>query len=596
MAAQQSNAAVFVPSLVEMRHAAQQQRQYQDLHVASVRTAQLRLVRFAKEYVFRIHGPGFLRRLGVHQIKSLICMLDGILEELGYALYIIAFSPQRITFVNSMPAHRRTSQLNIWKIAAFVVTLTTVAFICVAPQVTNDFWLQAKVGELIVSNFEIPKTLLFPFTEIQTAKFNAHEWLPSILFYELIQLFGEAALPLVLGGFGFILFTLVSWLAYRRSQHCLPLALMLGLLAVGVENFRHFLRPELVSLILFVVYLHLLESCRQRPSRATLIGIVAVVVIWSNTHGSFILAPIVASIFSMGVWLDMRRSSSERMFVSKTNAKSFAALALVTLVCTAVNPTGWEQTAFVFNFTGSDFTKGYVLEWISSLDPIAWHWRGFWIGLGCTIVALSLSVLRWSKLSAIDAIFLLCFVLLAVKATRFVVYLGIATAYILPPLIPKSVQRPDLSMRLYALCAILSATVLGFAIKFGNAYGAYPHESSLNQSFTSPMRSVLSNPTMHGNVMTTYDYGAELVYRTYPRLRPSLDSRIDSYGEDYILFTERLLVENDLLVDFVQKYDVRYMLLTHEDFGLIRTLPSLMHWNILVMDKRAVLIERENLH
>lgn len=497
--------------------------------------------------------------------------------------------------MNLVPVHNESSPLGIWKIAAVMVTLAAVSFICVAPQIANDFWLQAKVGELIASNFEIPKTLLFPFTDIQTAKFNAHEWLPSVLFYEVIQLFGEEALPLVLGAFGLTLFALAAWLAYRRSQQCLPLALILGLLAVGVQNFRHFLRPELVSLILFVVYLHLLESCRQKPSRKSWIGLVVVVILWSNTHGSFILAPIVASIFAVGVWLDTRRAPAQPNFASKTTAKSFGVLSLVALACTVVNPTGWEQTAFVLNFTQSDFTNGYVLEWISSLDPIAWHWRGFWIGLGCTIVAVTASVVRWRKLSAVDALLLLCFVLLAVKATRFAVYLGIVTAYILPPLIPKRVQRPELSTRLYALCVVLGAGVLGFAIKFGNAYGAYPHESSLNQSFTAPMRTALSNPALHGNVMTTYDYGAELVYRAYPRLRPSLDSRIDSYGADYILFTERLLVENDLLVDFVHRYDVKYMLLTHEDFRLIRTLPHLMQWNVLVMDKRAVLLERKSL-
>ncbi len=497
--------------------------------------------------------------------------------------------------MNSVSMHNKYAPLGIWKITASIVTLAAVAFICIAPQTANDFWLQTKVGELIASNFEIPKTLLFPFTEIQTSKFNAHEWLPSVLFYEIVQLFGEDALPLVLGAFGLALFALVTWLAYRRSQHCLALAMILGLLAVCVQNFRHFLRPELLSLILLVLYLHLVESYRQKPSPKNWIGLIAVVILWSNTHGSFILAPIIASIFAAGVWLDTRRRYAEPNFVSKTTARSFGVLAVVTLVCTAINPTGWEQTAFVLKFTGSDFNNGYVLEWISSLDPIAWHWRGFWIGLGCTTLAVAVSAMRWRQLSAIDALLLACFIMLAIKATRFVVYLGIVTAYVLPPLIPKNVQRPDVSWRLYALCAGLGATVLGFAIKFGNAYGAYPHESSLNQSFTTPMRTALSNPAIRGNVMTTYDYGAELVYRAYPRLRPSLDSRIDSYGADYILFTERLLAENDLLVDFVRRYDVRYMLLTHEDFHLIRSLPSLQQWRILVMDKRAVLLERKNL-
>jgi L-threonylcarbamoyladenylate synthase len=77
----------------------------------------------------------------------------------------------------------------------------------VVPQVSNDFWLQAKVGELIARDHAIPKTILFPFTEIRDARFNAHEWLPSLLFYWLIDLVGEDGLPLVMGAAGVALFS-----------------------------------------------------------------------------------------------------------------------------------------------------------------------------------------------------------------------------------------------------------------------------------------------------------------------------------------------------------------------------------------------------
>lgn len=144
-------------------------------------------------------------------------------------------------FVNSAPALNETSPLGIWNVTTLIVTLAAVSSIRVAPQVTQDFWLQFKVGELITSNFGIPKSLLFPFTDIQTAKFNAHAWLPSVLFYEMIQLFGEKASPQM-----------------------------------------------------FVVYRHLLGSCRQKASPKSWIGLVTVVILWSNTHGAFTLAPIVA--------------------------------------------------------------------------------------------------------------------------------------------------------------------------------------------------------------------------------------------------------------------------------------------------------------
>ena len=46
---------------------------------------------------------------------------------------------------------------------------------------------------------------------------------------------------------------------------------------------------------------------------------------------------------------------------------------------------------------------------------------------------------------------------------------------------------------------------------------------------------------MKGNVFNSYELGAELIYRAYPRLRPMIDSRIDSYGDEYFLLSDRLV-------------------------------------------------------
>lgn len=64
-----------------------------------------------------------------------------------------------------------------------------------------------------------------------------------------------------------------------------------------------------------------------------------------------------------------------------------------------------------------------------------------------------------------------------------------------------------------ALCVsiVFVITVSGLAATYGNAFGSYLRQSSLNQSFTKPMLNELSNPALHGSVLTSYDYGAELV-------------------------------------------------------------------------------------
>lgn len=296
--------------------------------------------------------------------------------------------------------------VGVLRIAAIVMTLAAVTFISVVPQANNDFWLQTKIGEIIFREHAIPSTLLFPFTEIQTAKFNAHEWLPSLFFFGLVSTVGEDSLPLVLGAAGLLLFGVAAWLAYRRGEGSLPLALLSGLVAVGVENFRQSLRPEIISLIILGIYWLLLENCRKNPSRLSWFGALLIVVIWSNTHGSFVLAPIIGGIYAIGVWIDGRRPSDFSHFASATSARQFAIFSVAALACTLVNPFGWDLLKFVFEFGNSSYINQNVIEWYSIFDPRLRDQRGLWIGVACASALILSALVRLKRLSAVDALLL----------------------------------------------------------------------------------------------------------------------------------------------------------------------------------------------
>lgn len=488
------------------------------------------------------------------------------------------------------------------RLLAIVTCIVSVTYISIAPQISNDFWLQAKVGEIIAQTGEIPRTLLFPFTEIRDARFNAHEWLPSVIFYWLIQVFGEDRLPLLLGFSGLLLFALFASLAYRRGARSFPFALIFGLLAVVVENYRHFLRPELLSLLLLGAYLHLLDTCRHKSKPQAWLGALVVVVIWANTHGSFILAPIIAAIFAFGLWVDQHQWAGLGRHIERSSGsvRDFALFSIVALLATLLNPFGLEMLDFVFHFSveSSNFSTPknvLVYEWLPTFDMRTLDQRGPWIGLGAAVFSILALCLRWRHLSAIDALLFLMFLVLALKVNRFLVYIGIAAAYVLPPLVPAGWRQAKHLAKIYAIAIALAGSALGLALAFGNAFYARPYLAwGVNQSFTTFMVQKLADPELQGNVITSYGYGAELVYRAYPRLRPSIDSRIDSYGAAYNELNVRLFLEDPLLKEFSHDYNVRYMLLNLPDFAKVEKLASWKEglWSIRAMDTRAVLLER----
>jgi hypothetical protein len=85
---------------------------------------------------------------------------------------------------------------------------------------------------------------------------------------------------------------------------------------------------------------------------------------------------------------------------------------------------------FVFSFSSNTDTSVQLTEWLPTSDPRLRSVRGFWIAICVWIVLTALVAYRRTQLSGIDWLLYLAFSLLAFKAIRFPVYLGMVLAYI----------------------------------------------------------------------------------------------------------------------------------------------------------------------
>ncbi|TXH89698.1 MAG: hypothetical protein E6Q78_06435 [Rhodoferax sp.] len=483
--------------------------------------------------------------------------------------------------------------LKVARVIAVTVSICTVAYISVVPQVSNDFWLQVKVGELIWKNKSIPTTVLFPFTEARHNQFNAHEWLPSLFFFGLISFVGERWLPLVMGAMGLFLFAVYGALSFRRTSgaggHW---AIIFGMIAVLVENQRHYLRPELLSLLLMGIYLHFMEACRNESKFRYWISGWIVVVIWSNSHGSFILAPVVSALYGIGS-LNKQMLTSDFKRTNRALPFHYAIFTCLLFLGSLINPRGIELWQFVMNFGHSDIAKELVGEWVSTLD-LRWITnRGFWMGVLCVLMTMGFMIVNRRRVGYLELLIFFLFVGLAVQAIRFLVYLGIMASYVVPGILPYHWNNFCCRIKVYAGSACMSAIVLILAASYGNVMGVFPHSApEVTESLSDQMVQQLLRPEINGNVLNSYELGAELVFRAYPKLRPSIDSRIDSYGGEWMKFNASLFRNDQLLRTFISRYDVKFMLLTHDDFLLLRRLDSWSDglWAVEAIDRRTVLL------
>ena len=436
--------------------------------------------------------------------------------------------------------------------------------------------------------------MLFPFTEVAEQIFNAHEWLTSVGFGLLVRAVGVDGLTPVLALLGVVYFLMVAWLARQRSQGNLTVALIGGVLAVATENYRHVLRPELITMLIMVVYWMLLERMRRQPSIALALVSLLLVVVWVNSHGSFILAPVLAGLYAGGAWLDSVLQT-RKLVKPPREAWFFGVLCVLGWGACLVNPFGLEMLQFVFSFSRSKELETSVTEWLPTWDPRLWRLPTLWVFAGVWSATLATMVWHRKRVPARDWLIYAFFTLLLLKAVRFPVYAGLVSAYLIAPLIAPSLQTLRRQTWAYTGLAVLGAATLVVALKFQNLQGTSPHTLS-TYKLSDPMVAALQDERRHGNVLNTMEFGAEIIYWAYPRLRPASDARIDSYGFEYFEYLRAVLRDDQLLAEFVERYDVRYMLMDVRQFAFFVKMDAWTQhrWEPVLMDSRVVFLRRHD--
>lgn len=484
------------------------------------------------------------------------------------------------------------------RISAIVLVIAFIVLLTFVPLATNDFWLQAKIGEMIVENGAIPRTVLFPFSWVQANTFNAHEWLPSVVFHELDHAFGHEHLLFAQGMAGLILFGLSLLLAVRLSRS-LANGLLLAAAAMVVANYRFHFRPELFALVFFLLLLLVLTSYRARSDWRTLAWAAPIAVLWANCHGSFLVGPVLASIFACGEAAESYRRGAgqpprERVARAARMGMPYAATAAVMAVCSLANPLGFELLRFALTLSASEVTRAFIEEWRPTLSAGFMSRWPFKLFIGAVVATIGVLIVHRRRATITDLLLFGAFGLLAFQRTRFIVFFGYVALVVCARLIAQAPRRKLLERATLVAASGLAGIGIALAVQFGNVWGAFPYMAP-SSNFTEPMIDRLSRPSMRGNVFNSYELGAELIYRTYPRLRPSMDSRIDSYGDRYFLLQDQLLRDEPLLRDFVTDFDIRYMLLLWRDFEFIKKMKGLQReWAVDFADQKMVLLARRN--
>jgi hypothetical protein len=441
---------------------------------------------------------------------------------------------------------------------ALVVVLSAVFFFGTTNPTDIDFWWHLKTGEIIATTRAVPTTDPFSYT-VPGRPWTAHEWLWELAAYGVYRV-GGYGLAAVLSA---LVVTLTFGLLYRLLRQlgvneyvALGLVLWAGLLAVPSIG----VRPRELTHLFLVVYLGRLLLYRQGRI-ARLWALPAIMLVWVNVHGPFILGLAVLGVFVAGAtvgWLLRGQPAPRHLW----------AVGLATLAATVVNPTGPAMLLYPVGYylQGENPSFAHVTEFRSP----DFH-QPLYLVFALGLVAFMLLGVNQRRFDLVDSLLVAAFTLQALVSVRHVP----VAALVLAPLLACRLRERFVGARewgppaasaplVLANWLLLALLVLGAVVYAGRPDA--PRRWRLGPEPSARAMPVegarfVEERGLPGPVFNHQPWGGYLIARWYPERRVFIDGRVDMYGPGVVGEYLEVVNVRPGWREVLDKYGVRTLLI-----------------------------------
>ena len=219
-----------------------------------------------------------------------------------------------------------------------------------SPIRSYDYWWHLRTGALILDQKAVPRSDPFSFTAVGFPWVD-HEWLAQILMYLGHVWLGPSALVVIKSAMVIGLCLLIARFL-EREKHGPAGASAIILLALVGASFRLDVRPELATLILVPLTLHLAIRSRDSDRSGPLLAVVPLTALAINLHVGAILVPVVLAAGLCGTVLSAMVRGAGSALDHGTERRFTRRLAWTTLgaaLAVAANPWGFQVYAVPFH-------------------------------------------------------------------------------------------------------------------------------------------------------------------------------------------------------------------------------------------------------
>ncbi len=451
-----------------------------------------------------------------------------------------------------------------------------------------------RAGEYMLKTRSIPKYDVFSFF-VPPLQWPTHEWLSDVIMAQINRVFGLTGLVTF---FAFLI-SLTCYLLFkmvRRSAGDIISCMFIVLLAVLASSVHWLARPHVFSLLLTLISCHILDEFQYR-GKCYLYVLPAMMLVWVNLHGSFIIGVILICIYLAANLKEYVTSSGSEREAYRTKVQLLGLTAIFCILVSLLNPNGYHALLLPFGTVSNKLIVDNTQEWLS---PNFHQIMPFEFLLLLTIGILGLSR---KGTSLLELALLIPFAHMALFSIRNIPLFSIIAAPILArhadsilksadgkPIMflrqrSKNIAEVDASARGYFWLILPLLVVCGLV-----------YTGSLKHGF-SPVRhpvaavEFMKKERIKGNMFNDYDFGGYIIYSAYPAYKVFIDGRADVYGDEKLREYYGVARLETGWETVLTKYRINWIIFSTAS-PLSRCLAWNNGWRIIYSDKVATIFVR----
>ncbi len=233
--------------------------------------------------------------------------------------------------------------------------LAVCAIYCLTPIHNGNFFWHLRNGEDIIETGEIRTSDPFTWT-CRGDIWLQQEWLAEVAFAVSWLTGGEAG-PVIFKTIVLVLSVLLVYLAARKKGASVQAVVFSGLLWFTLSHGRWIVRPHIVSIFFFSLYLYLLARGTGGFLKSLAIFI-PLQILWTNSHAGFVMGYFLLSIPVL-----------ENILSPKEVIRKAGVLFIAILSC-GVHPNGFKSLTYITDFLSNPLFRQTIREWWSPFHPM----------------------------------------------------------------------------------------------------------------------------------------------------------------------------------------------------------------------------------